>query len=114
MAKEKKVKKVKKGNGARASQKELYKLIHANLQENGEVDISYKDLKVVLNTMQDTIEAELVAGNKVKLDIGRFEPFLRKERMGRNPATGKQQKFPERMKAKFKAGKRLKVALNPA
>ena len=65
-----------------------------------------------LDTLLDTIQAELAKGNKLTLTgFGTFSVNERGARTGRNPQTGKEVKIPACKVAKFKPGKALKDAV---
>lgn len=68
-----------------------------------------KALDAVLESITETLQK----GDKVTLiGFGTFEPRHRAARNGRNPKTNKPIKIPASTNAGFKAGKKLKDALN--
>lgn len=76
------------------------------------LDISKKDIGNVINECFEAIAKALSKKEKVQIvGFGTFEARERKERMGRNPSTGKEIKIPETTVPAFKAGKALKEAV---
>lgn len=76
-------------------------------------DISKTIAEIALTAVVDTITDTLADGGKVAIvNFGSFETSQRKARVGRNPRTGEEMKIPASVIAKFKAGKRLKDAVN--
>ena len=73
-----------------------------------------KDAEVAVNAFVSSVEAALVAGEKVQLiGFGTFETRERKARKGRNPRKPGEVIEIEASKAPvFKAGKALKDAVN--
>ncbi len=71
--------------------------------------MSKKDTEKVVNAVFESIVDELAQGNKMQLvGFGTFEVRERKEREGRNPATGETITIPALNVPVFKAGKALK------
>ena len=71
--------------------------------------ISKKDTEKVVNAVFESIVDELARGNKMQLvGFGTFEVRKRKEREGRNPATGETITIPALNVPVFKAGKAFK------
>ncbi len=67
----------------------------------------------VVTTVFDTIIKNLKAGKRVELrGFGVFSVRVRKPRVGRNPKTGKIVRVDEKRMPFFRAGHRVKVALN--
>jgi DNA-binding protein HU-beta len=67
----------------------------------------------VVDAMLGHIRSTLQSGSEVRLpDFGTFKVAKRKEREGRNPATGQTIKIPASKVAKFTPAKGLKDALN--
>ena len=65
--------------------------------------------KNMLESFVRSVEASLRKGKSVVLTgFGTFSVMNRKERMGINPATGKQMKIASKRVPKFRAGKKLK------
>jgi DNA-binding protein HU-beta len=63
----------------------------------------------------DAISGELKNGGSVTLiGFGTFSVIERKARNGKNPQTGQTIKIPAKKVAKFKPGKALAEAVNPA
>lgn len=78
-----------------------------------QADISKAAAETALNAFTDAITCTLKKRGKVAIvNFGSFETATRKERTGRNPRTGTEMKIPAAVIAKFKAGKRLKDAVN--
>ena len=71
-----------------------------------------KEAAQALESFLDSIESALAKGDKVSLiGFGTFSVSKRAAREGRNPATGAAIKIPAANVPKFKAGKKLKEAL---
>lgn len=71
--------------------------------------LSKTDAEKLLKAFLETIEEELVKGEKVQLTgFGTFEVIERAAREGRNPKTGEAMSIPETKSPKFKPGKSLK------
>ena len=71
--------------------------------------VSKKEAEAVVTAALDAIAASLKDGEKVQLvGFGSFEVKTRAERIGRNPATGKEIKIAASKVPTFKAGKALK------
>ena len=65
--------------------------------------------KSMLESFVRSVEVSLRKGKSVVLTgFGTFSVMNRKERMGVNPATGKQMKISSKRVPKFRAGKKLK------
>ena len=78
-----------------------------------QADISKIAAETALNAFIDTVTDTLAEGGKVAIvNFGSFETSKRKARIGRNPRTGEEMKIPAAVIAKFKAGKKLKEAVN--
>ena len=76
-------------------------------------EISKKDAEAALKAFTETVEQELVKGEKIQLvGFGMFEISERPAREGRNPRTGESMKIAAAKAPKFKAGKALKDAVN--
>lgn len=85
----------------------------AAIAENTEV--SKKDVEKVLDGFINVVVDEVKNGGKVQLvGFGTFESAERGERAGRNPKTGEAVTIPASKAFKFKPGKAVKDALNPA
>lgn len=68
-----------------------------------------KDVALFVETFLDSVKEGLMAGEKVTLiGFGTFGVVDTKEKMGRNPQTGKEIKIPASKKVKFTVGKALK------
>ncbi len=75
--------------------------------------LSKKDTDLTISTMIDTIQKSLKKGEKVAIaGFGTFDVSVRKEREGRNPATGETIKIAASKSPKFKPGKSFKEMLN--
>ena len=71
--------------------------------------VSKKDAEAVVTAAFDAIVASLKEGEKVQIvGFGSFEVKARAERIGRNPATGKEIKIAASKVPAFKAGKAFK------
>lgn len=78
-----------------------------------EADISKADAKKALDALTNGVEEALRDGAKVTLTgFGTFEASDRKARTGRNPQTGQPMRIAAHRVATFRAGSRLKDALN--
>lgn len=76
--------------------------------------VTKKDADAMLKAFVDTVEEELVKGEKVQLiGFGTFELRERKERSGRNPQKPEEVvTIPASKAPVFKAGKAFKDAVN--
>lgn len=76
-------------------------------------DISKTAAESALNALTDYITETLVSGDKVAIvGWGGWETSHRAARTGRNPQTGAEMQIPAAIVPKFKAGKKLKEAVN--
>ena len=83
------------------------------LQAKGITTISKKQITAINDAFLDTVQAALKEGETVKwVGFGSFSPVKCAARMGRNPKTGEAIEISERMKVKFKPGKKLLDKLN--
>jgi DNA-binding protein HU-beta len=74
--------------------------------------LSKKDVTSVLDTMTEMAYKEVKSnGEFVVSGIGKLVKVNRKERMGRNPATGESIKIPAKTVVKFRVAKAAKEAL---
>lgn len=72
-----------------------------------------KDIKIVVDTVFETITSSLVNGDKVSIaGFGSFEITERAARECKNPRTGKPVHVEASKAPKFKASKTLKDAVN--
>ena len=72
-------------------------------------DFTKKDTEKVVSAVFEGIEESLAKGEKVQvIGFGTFDIRNRKEREGRNPATGETIQIPAVKVPVFKAGKALK------
>lgn len=71
-----------------------------------------KDTKMFLEKMMDLAVAEVKkSGEFVVPGLGKLVKMHRKERMGRNPATGESIKIPAKTVVKFRLAKQVKDAV---
>lgn len=74
--------------------------------------LSKKQAQEIIDVVLDTIVKTMGRGEDIVLTgFGTFKVYKRKERMGRNPATGEQIKIAAAIKPKFRPGKLLKEAV---
>ncbi|MBT3169211.1 MAG: HU family DNA-binding protein [Candidatus Cloacimonetes bacterium] len=79
----------------------------------GDVGLSKKDANLALAAVLEGIQVALEKGDKVSLvGFGTFSVVLRAARKGINPKTGAKIDIAARKAPKFKAGKKLKDAVN--
>ena len=75
--------------------------------------ITKKDAERVVSATIETVEAKLVAGEKVSLSgFGIFEVKAREARVGRNPRTKETIQIPATRMPVFKASKALKDSVS--
>ncbi|MBL6970481.1 MAG: HU family DNA-binding protein [Campylobacterales bacterium] len=75
--------------------------------------LSKKDAAAALNAFTDAVTDTLAKGDKLALiGFGTFSTSQRAAREGRNPSTGAAMKIAASTVAKFKAGAKLKDAVN--
>jgi DNA-binding protein HU-beta len=68
---------------------------------------------VAVNKVFESITTHVASGKSVAIaGFGSFNPVKREARTGRNPATGAAMKIPAKTVCNFKAGKKLKEAVN--
>lgn len=78
-----------------------------------QADISKSAAESALNSFVTAVTETLTNGGKVSIvNFGSFETVKRSARTGRNPRTGGEMVIPSAVVAKFKAGKKLKDAVN--
>ena len=76
-------------------------------------ELSKTDAAKALAATLESVADALKAGDKVSLiGFGAFSISQRAARMGKNPQTGEELNIPASKVAKFKAGQKLKDALN--
>lgn len=81
-------------------------LVKAVAQEAGCLQ---KDADAIISIFVDKVKTALKGGDKVTLiGFGTFSVSETKEKMGRNPQTGKEIKIAASKRVKFKPGKALK------
>lgn len=74
--------------------------------------LSEKDCTLVVNSLTSTIIDQLSQQQDVKLvGFGTFSTRESKGRLGRNPKTGEAVNIPNKIVAKFRAGKLLKTTI---
>ncbi len=79
----------------------------------GDVGLSKKDANLALAAVLEGIQVALEKGDKVSLvGFGTFSVVDRAARKGINPKTGAKINIAARKAPKFKAGKKLKDAVN--
>ena len=78
-----------------------------------ETGITQEDVYAVIQKTLDSITEGLVRGEHIEFrDFGVFEVSRRRSRIGRNPNRPEQVvRIPERKVVKFKAGKKMKQAV---
>lgn len=82
-------------------------------QMAGELGITKKQCNETLNVMLEEIICSLEKGDKfTQPGFGSFKAVECKERIGRNPATGKKMLYPKKIRMKFKASEILKDDIN--
>lgn len=75
--------------------------------------LSKKDAGAALNAFTESITEALANDDKISLiGFGTFSTSARAAREGRNPSTGATMTIPASKVAKFKAGAKLKEAVN--
>lgn len=85
-------------------------LVQSIAQKSG---MAKKDVEMVLNHFIGEVTEALSTGDKVQLvGFGTFETRQRASRAGRNPQTGKEIVIPASNVPAFKAGNKLKEAVN--
>lgn len=84
-------------------------LVHAIVEKT---ELTKKDVEAVIETLIDTVTAEIRKGNKVTLTgFGTFKVSKRAARQGINPQTKAPITIPAMSVPKFTAGKTLKEAV---
>jgi len=85
-------------------------LIDAIVEKSG---LSKADASKALSATLESVTEALKSGEKVALiGFGTFSVSLRAARTGKNPQTGEALAIPASKAAKFKAGQKLKDAVN--
>lgn len=91
---------------------ELIKKWHEKIAENG-INYSAARLEMLLESLCDTLSAELFEGGEVSLPgMGKLSAVHTKARDGRNPKTGEKLHIPVRMRVTFKPSKAFRELLN--
>ena len=91
-----------------ASKKDIAEHIAATLE-----GVTKRLASDAVDAVFDHIADRLAAGERVQIPgFGTFVVSARKERQGRNPATGESITIPASNNVRFKAGKGLKDAVN--
>ena len=76
-------------------------------------DLTKKEVAAAVDAIFNSIQEDLAKGEKVQLiGFGTFEVRHRAARKGRNPQTGEPVEIAARVVPSFKAGNKLKEALN--
>ena len=76
-------------------------------------ELSKKDAEKALTAFEDVVTEELMNNGKVQLvGFGTFDVSERAAREGRNPQTNAAMPIPASKAPRFKAGKKLKDAIN--
>ena len=76
-------------------------------------EVSHRDAEAVVEAVFDTISAEIIKGEAVKLSgFGIFEKKERAARVGTNPASGEKIEIPASNSVSFKPSKNRKEKLN--
>jgi len=77
--------------------------------------LTLKQTEIVIDTVFDSIKDALQKGEKVEIrGFGNFRLKERRPRKARNPKTGEAVDVPGKKAIRFKVGKALREALNPA
>jgi integration host factor subunit beta len=77
--------------------------------------LTLKQTEIVVETVFESIKDALKQGEKIEIrGFGNFRLKERQPRKARNPKTGESVDVPQKKAIRFKAGKALKEALNPA
>jgi integration host factor beta subunit len=77
--------------------------------------LTLKQTEIVVETVFESIKDALKKGEKIEIrGFGNFRLKERQPRKARNPKTGESVDVPQKKAIRFKAGKALKEALNPA
>jgi integration host factor subunit beta len=77
--------------------------------------LTLKQTEIVVETVFDSIKDALKGGDKIEIrGFGNFKLKERSPRKARNPKTGESVDVPQKKAVRFKAGKALREALNPA
>jgi len=80
---------------------------------SNDTDITQKQVKRVLTSILANIQSGIKTDDTVKLiGFGTFSLNKRKERTGRNPATGAVITIPAKNAVKFKAGSEFNATIN--
>ena len=76
-------------------------------------DLTLRQVKVLVQTVLDSIVEALRSGEKVELrGFGSFRLKERNGRLGRNPKTGESVQVPAKRIARFRVGKELRELIN--
>ncbi len=86
------------------------------IAENKDVNLTKKDIKIIVDELFNLIENEIKNGEDgKKIQISGFGTFTvkkRKAKVGRNPRTNEEKIVPERLGVSFKPGKKLIKEIN--
>ncbi len=78
-----------------------------------EVEVTYKDAKVIVDTVFKSVVDSLKSGNKVEIrGFGSFRTRRRRGRIARNPKSGDKVLVPPKMIPFFKPSKALRDVVN--
>ncbi|EDP73462.1 HU family DNA-binding protein [Hydrogenivirga sp. 128-5-R1-1] len=84
--------------------------------DNKDINLTKKDIKIIVDELFSLIENELKNGQDgKKIQISGFGTFFvkkRKAKVGRNPRTNEEKIVPERLGVSFKPGKKLINEIN--
>lgn len=85
----------------------------SRVQKNIEIEVTKKDLGIIIDGVLNAIERGLTDGEKIKItNFGTFETIDRAEHEARNPKTGEKVIVPASKAVKFRVSDALKVAVN--
>lgn len=77
--------------------------------------LTVKQTEIIVETVFESIKEAMKRGEKIEIrGFGNFKLKDRKPRKARNPKTGQTVYVPQKKAIRFKTGKALKEALNPA
>ncbi|MGN0919184.1 MAG: integration host factor subunit alpha [Alphaproteobacteria bacterium] len=92
-------------------------LTRADIAESlyNKIGFSHADSFKIIETVFNFITEELATGRSVKISgFASFEPYSKKERMGRNPKNGKAYPISSRTVLSFHASPALKKRIKPS
>ena len=91
-------------------------LTRADIAESlyNKIGFSHADSFKIIETLFDLVIDELATGRPVKISkFASFEPYSKKERVGRNPKNGKTYPISSRTVLAFRASPALKKRIKP-